>query len=74
MKTARTSSAIERPTLTAWTTARLSAGTGTTTRSSRCGGGTTKSSRTASCWLDALYWRWMNSIIATRIGMRMTTR
>ena len=37
MNTARTSSAIERPTLTAWTTARLMPGIGTTTRSSRCG-------------------------------------
>jgi len=43
MRTARTSSAIERPTLTAWTTARLMPGTGTTTRSSRRGPGRTAS-------------------------------
>ena len=73
-KTARTSSAIDRPTLTAWTTARLMPGTGITTRSSRCGASATKSRRIASSCRDAWYWRWMNSIIATRIGIRITTR
>ena len=74
MKTARTSSSIERATLIAWTDARSRPGIGTTTRSSRFGGGTTVSGRTASSRRALAYWRAMNSIIPTSSGTRMTTR
>ena len=73
MNTARTSSATDRATLTAWMTARLTPGIGTTARSSRCGVANTMSSRTWSSRRDASYWRWMKSIIPTISGMRMTT-
>ena len=65
---------IERPTLTAWTTARLMPGTGTMTRSSRCGARTTRSGRDGELAARGAYWRLMNSIIATRIGITITTR
>ena len=44
----RTSREMDRPKLTAWTTARLMPLTGTITRCSRCGPGRIPSSRTAS--------------------------
>src|SRR3954454_8923908 len=74
MYTARTSSAMDRATLAAWTTARFNAGMGTTTRSSRWGIGTTTSSRIASARAAAEYWRLMKTMIATSVGMRITTR
>ena len=47
--------------------------TGTTTRCSRCGPGRTPSSRTWSSSAWASYWRKMNDMMRTRIGMRTRT-
>ena len=62
-----------RPKLTAWTTARLMPLTGMTTRCSRCGPAITRSVAHVARAPGASYWRRMNSIIATRIGMRTST-
>ena len=75
MKTARTSSADRPGDVDGLDDRPVDARDGTTTRSSRLGRPTTRSvaDRRAGA-ATASYWRWMNSIIPTRIGMRITTR
>ena len=45
-----------------------------TARSWRRGGPTTRSGRTASSFVELAYWRLMNTITSTRIGMITATR
>src|SRR4051812_9766377 len=65
---------MDRATLIARTVARLSDGIGTMARSSRNGALTTYPGRSARWRADAAYWRLMNSMMPTRVGIRITTR